>query len=99
MAKRMPRSQSDDATAETPARPAPRRARSKPSRNTGEPAVHQSQGPSESANTESQPNEDEIRHRAYHLYLERGGGHGSDFDDWVRAEKELRKKNSKRPEN
>jgi len=37
------------------------------------------------------PTEDEIRTRAYHRYLERGGGHGQDFDDWLEAERELRR--------
>lgn len=32
---------------------------------------------------------EEINRRAYELYRERGGEHGSDVDDWVRAEKEL----------
>ena len=36
------------------------------------------------------PNEDDIRLRAYHLYLERGAVDGADFDDWVTAEKELK---------
>jgi hypothetical protein len=36
------------------------------------------------------PSEDEIRQRAYHRYLERGGTHGQDFDDWLEAERELR---------
>jgi hypothetical protein len=36
------------------------------------------------------PNEDDIRVRAYHRYLERGTGHGSDFDDWLEAEKDLK---------
>jgi DUF2934 family protein len=34
--------------------------------------------------------EDDIRTRAYHRYLERGGGHGADFDDWLEAERELK---------
>ncbi|PYR28392.1 MAG: hypothetical protein DMF98_03045 [Acidobacteria bacterium] len=37
-----------------------------------------------------QPNEDDIRLRAYHRYLERGGGHGMAFDDWLEAERELK---------
>jgi hypothetical protein len=41
------------------------------------------------------PTEDEIRMRAYHRYLERGGGHGMDFDDWLAAERELRRSKSK----
>jgi hypothetical protein len=37
-----------------------------------------------------QPSEEDIRVRAYHRYLERGAGHGTDFDDWVEAEKDLK---------
>jgi hypothetical protein len=33
-----------------------------------------------------------IRARAYELYLQRGGQHGHDFDDWLRAEAELRQR-------
>lgn len=40
--------------------------------------------------TQPAPNEDSIRVRAYHLYLERGSVDGSDFDDWVTAERELK---------
>ena len=36
------------------------------------------------------PSEDDIRVRAYHRYLERGDGEGSDFDDWLEAEKDLK---------
>jgi hypothetical protein len=36
------------------------------------------------------PTEEDVRVRAYHRYLERGGVNGNDFDDWVEAEKELR---------
>jgi hypothetical protein len=32
----------------------------------------------------------DIAHRAYELYAERGGDHGRDWDDWLRAEQELR---------
>jgi DUF2934 family protein len=38
------------------------------------------------------PNEDDIRRRAYQRYLERGGGDGQDFDDWLEAERELKQK-------
>lgn len=38
----------------------------------------------------SQPSFSEIAEAAYHRYLERGGGHGRDFDDWVEAERGLR---------
>ena len=46
------------------------------------------------ATASSGPNEDDIRRRAYQRYLERGGGDGRDFDDWLEAERELRQKKS-----
>lgn len=36
-----------------------------------------------------EPSGDEIARRAHELYLQRGGEHGKDVEDWVRAEKEL----------
>jgi len=30
-----------------------------------------------------------VQLRAYELFLERGGAHGADVDDWLRAEREL----------
>lgn len=39
-----------------------------------------------------EPSDEEIRRRAYDLYLERGGTHGLHEDDWHRAERELRGK-------
>jgi hypothetical protein len=30
--------------------------------------------------------------RAYHIYLERGGRAGDDFEDWITAERELRER-------
>ena len=38
----------------------------------------------------SEPSEEDIRMRAYQRYLERGAGHGQDFDDWLEAERELK---------
>jgi hypothetical protein len=32
---------------------------------------------------------DRIAARAYELYLQRGGGHGRDTDDWLAAEREV----------
>jgi hypothetical protein len=34
---------------------------------------------------------EEIRRRAYEIYVERGGLPGSELGDWLRAERELRK--------
>jgi len=35
------------------------------------------------------PTPEAIAARAYELFLERGGAHGADVDDWLRAEREL----------
>ena len=69
-------SQADDAA---PSAPAPRRSRRSRADATG-------------AAAEQMPSDDDIRLRAYHRYLERGGGHGMDFQDWLEAERELRSK-------
>lgn len=44
--------------------------------------------------SEWSPSEEEIRIRAYHRYLERGGGNGMDFEDWLEAERELKSQKS-----
>jgi hypothetical protein len=36
-----------------------------------------------------EPLGEEIARRAHALYLQRGGEHGKDVEDWVRAEKEM----------
>jgi hypothetical protein len=36
-----------------------------------------------------EPSAEEIARRAHEFYLQRGGEHGKDVEDWVRAEKEL----------
>jgi len=38
-----------------------------------------------------------VAERAYELYLARGGEHGHDLEDWVRAEQELRTNGTIRP--
>lgn len=38
------------------------------------------------------PTEDEIRKRAYEIYCARNGGAGSETDDWLKAEAELKEK-------
>ena len=40
----------------------------------------------------SGPTEHEIRLRAYRRYLDRGAFDGADFDDWIAAEMELKKR-------
>jgi hypothetical protein len=39
----------------------------------------------------STPSDEEIRRRAYEIYLERGDLPGDEMDDWLRAERELQK--------
>jgi hypothetical protein len=43
-------------------------------------------------NERRDPTEQDIRNRAYQMYLERGAHHGQDFDDWLRAEDELKQR-------
>ena len=38
------------------------------------------------------PRLEEIRTRAYEIYMERGGQPGHDLDDWLQAERELEPK-------
>jgi hypothetical protein len=49
---------------------------------------------SQDGGSSSSPSYDEIAQAAYQRYLERGGGHGSDFDDWVEAERQLSRRRS-----
>ncbi len=41
--------------------------------------------------TESTLDPKAVAERAYQLFQARGGEHGHDFEDWIRAEQELRK--------
>jgi DUF2934 family protein len=54
--------------------------------------IQQAPGDAVAARAVGEPTDEDIRARAYEMYLERGGHHGLDFDDWVRAERELRKR-------
>ena len=38
---------------------------------------------------ERHPTREEIELRAYQIYVERGGAHGNDLEDWLQAEFEL----------
>jgi len=57
---------------------------------TGIPSEAGDDAPLESMSMGSEPTEQDIRMRAYHRYLERGGAQGTDFEDWLEAERELR---------
>ena len=52
--------------------------------------------PTEKSSPESEPQiaagapaREEIELRAYQIYVERGGAHGQDVEDWLQAEREL----------
>ena len=42
--------------------------------------------------SESAPTPQQICERAFELYIQRGGMHGMDLDDWMQAERELQEK-------
>ena len=44
------------------------------------------------------PTSEEIELRAYKIYVDRGGAHGQDVEDWLQAENELAEKYGKRDE-
>jgi Protein of unknown function (DUF2934) len=44
------------------------------------------------------PSREEIRLRAYEIYLERGGLPGSELNDWLQAERELERASGTRKE-
>ena len=58
--------------------------------------------PTEKSSSESQPQtasgaptREEIELRACQIYVERGGAHGQDVEDWLQAERELAEKYGK----
>ena len=46
------------------------------------------------AGPKGKPTHEEIELRAYHIYLGRGGAHGHEAEDWMRARRELLDKNT-----
>ena len=44
-----------------------------------------------------EPSREEIARHAHELYVQRGGEHGKDVEDWVKAERELRDEPVVRP--
>src|SRR5713101_6767456 len=49
------------------------------------------QHPADDTSIPRMPSHEEIRRRAYEIYLERGDLPGDELDDWLRAERELQK--------
>jgi hypothetical protein len=63
---------------------------SKPKRNgIKEPQAASTQAETREVSAGGSARDDEIRRRAYEIYLERGEQPGRDLDDWVQAEREL----------
>jgi hypothetical protein len=92
MAKSRKRSEPDTFTSNSPSA----QATAEPPATASSPGF--AQGASDtSASIESQQNRrdktddqrERVAQRAYELYLSRGGAHGSDWEDWLRAEREL----------
>jgi len=52
--------------------------------------IDQAEDRARSLSVAAPPAQDEIRVLAYQKFLDRGGAHGKDIDDWVDAERELR---------
>jgi hypothetical protein len=97
MAKRTPtRSHTNDAAPATPAQPKARRSRAKAT-TRGPDTIGAYRGvdgveqPAKSRSMSSEPSEEDIRMRAYQRYQQRGGSHGMDFEDWLEAERELKR--------
>ena len=63
---------------------------SKPKRNaTTEPQATSTQAETGEASAGNSARDEEIRRRAYEIYLERGEQPGRDLEDWLQAEREL----------
>ena len=61
------------------------------STSSGYPGVEGVEPHADSRSMGSEPSEEDIRMRAYQRYLQRGGDHGMDFEDWLEAERELKR--------
>jgi len=63
---------------------------SKPKRNEiTDPQAASTQGETGEVSAENSARDEEIRRRAYEIYLKRGEQPGRDLDDWLQAEREL----------
>jgi hypothetical protein len=47
------------------------------------------QSDAENTSADQAPSHEQIRLRAYEIFLERGGFPGNELDDWLQAEREL----------
>jgi hypothetical protein len=51
--------------------------------------IEKSSPRSEPQTAEGHPTREEIELRAHQIYVERGGAHGQDVENWLQAEREL----------
>jgi Protein of unknown function (DUF2934) len=54
------------------------------------PKKSETKAATETQATGKAPTEAQIRARAHEIYVQRGGQNGSELDDWLQAERELR---------
>ena len=57
--------------------------------------IEKSSPRSEPQTAEGHSTREEIELRAHQIYVERGGAHGQDVEDWLQAERELLEKYGK----
>lgn len=88
--KTTPRSKTEP-KADSP-KPRARTAAAKTTKPKTDKAVVKSKPARTSVSPSPEPGDEEIRIRAYHRYLERGGHHGTEFEDWLEARRDLLKR-------
>jgi hypothetical protein len=86
-AKKAPATPQQQTTQTSPSGGRPAQAQPQPQPRKRE--ALEKQGSSGSTTSRRARTTEEIAQRAYELWLKRGGQHGSDQDDWLRAEREL----------
>jgi len=67
----------------------------KEEKNMTKPIKESSPAVSDSKTAEGRPRREEIEVRAFQIYVDRGGAHGQDMEDWMQAERELLEKYGK----
>lgn len=68
----------------------PKRESKKPAAKTG-----RQTSTAKRAKPSPQPTREDIERRAYEIYVERGGSEGSEMEDWLQAERELKRRKRK----
>jgi hypothetical protein len=90
------RSENDDATLNAASGDQqPASALSGQGETTGWETMPSEQPLSVAASMGAEPSAEDIRVRAYHRFLERGASQGTDFEDWLEAERELKVRSTK----